>query len=351
MHRTPFLSVLLVSLGLGPLLRAETPDFAFLGVMTKSIRDGDPKSGLRVTYVFPHSAAEEMGLRAGDEIFTLNDIIIEELDQLTEELRREKIDATIRFRVRREGEESPIALAGKIGSYKKTIKLFEDDLRERFVGKPLPKLPPIRWWDATKNDWSESTEFEKLIEGKVAIVFGCNGFTQVTRRPDKSAFVPNWPKFRTAATALRRALPGGPFVFVGLFHDERLRTKEGEEAMLRSAAELFRTDVPPFPVGVALFPEDMEAEDREGSFFIRNRGVAMLDKEGKLRYLTVLDDYVQVRDDPGTEFLGTLQKLLAEAGAPLPLGGSPRRPPESGGATANDPAEEPKDAGDPKGDS
>ncbi|MEM7233017.1 MAG: hypothetical protein AAF517_12610, partial [Planctomycetota bacterium] len=60
MRATLCLAVLFVSTAsmTGSLSAQPMKDQAFLGITTESIVEGDPKSGLRVTYVFPNGAAE-----------------------------------------------------------------------------------------------------------------------------------------------------------------------------------------------------------------------------------------------------------------------------------------------------
>jgi len=291
-------------------LLAETPDHAFLGLMTESKVEGDPKSGLRVTYVFPHSSAEEMGFKAGDEIVALNDVIIESLTQFMTELRRERIDATVSFLVQRAGESKWIPLRGKIGSYKRTMTKFEEDVRKRLVGESLPKLPRVLWWDDKEKKLSDTFDLEKAVAGKVAIFYGFDSLMQPIPRPDNSVFIPSYLRFQETSRRLGQIIAKDSFVVVSLFRDERILTEKGEEAMIAAAKEIFVANPPVGLGGVILFPEEMEPREREDLFFLRNRGVALVGGKGKIEYL-------QVFDDPGPDFLRALQKALEENGTPL----------------------------------
>jgi hypothetical protein len=306
------------------------PDFAFLGITTESIEPGNAESGLRVTYVFPESTAKSIGLQVDDEIVVLNDVLIRNLDKFIVLLRKEKIGATIRFNVRRKvakdgaAPESAVvenvALRGKIGSYRKSMTFLQSAVRERLVGKPLPEFPPLKWWDPAKGTWKdEPFDLRKSSEGKVTVIFGFDSMVEIQKRADGSLFIPNYPKFNSAAKALAETQPNGPFSFVGLFRDDKLKTEKGETAMLDSAAKLLAETPPLFTAGAVLFPDALKAEDRENLFFLRNRGVLILDAKGIVRF-------VQVFDEPGADFFEAFKAQLAAEGVELPGAKRPAPP-------------------------
>ena len=84
---------------------AQSRDFAFLGVFTEMIDKTKADSGLRIIYVYPGSAGDDMGLKEGDQIIALNDFLIPNRDRFVKELRKENIGAPIRFLLNRDGKK------------------------------------------------------------------------------------------------------------------------------------------------------------------------------------------------------------------------------------------------------
>lgn len=301
--------------------RSAPPDFAFLGITTEPVEKGDPQSGLRVTYTFPGGSAESIGLRPGDEIIAFNDTIIEDLGTFIELLRREKVGATVRFLLRRDGEQ--VKAKGKIGSYRETMGHLQEKLRERLYGKPLPELPPVEWWDADAGEFSAEFDLRAHLSGKVGILFGFDDRLLTREQLQRASTMRNWRKFSTMAKTLQKSSPDSPVAYVGLYRNDR-QANQGEGVMREHARELLKASPPPFPTGVALFPESVDDRVREDTFFIRNQGVVILDPEGNVAYLQVLDL-------PQQEFLRAFQRALSEASTRSTADGGGGEPPGDDG--------------------
>ena len=282
--------------------RAPPRDFAYLGVYTEPVRAGDEDSGLRVIYVAPGSAAGKIGLEKGDEIIALNDILIDNRTAFVKELRREKVEATIRLLIRRNGER--LKLKGKIGSY----LAHQKTLRKRMYGKPLPPLPPIKWWDAGRRKWVERQDGLAHFKGNISILFGFDDCPRCT----KDRYRP----FTQMKAALALKNPKAPLALAGLYQSDS-QDEKGETA--RRAQAMFEKYPSQVPVGRVFFPDGTpRPEEREKHLYIHNHGMVVLDTEGKVRYL-------QVFGLPREEFLKELEKLLQEVARtnkPAPGAGS-----------------------------
>jgi len=301
---------LLTSAAEAPPEQAAPKDFGFLGIQTETRIAGDPKSGLVVAYVNPASAAKEMGFQVGDEILTFNDRLISDREGFVDALRRENVNAKIRFRLRRGGEIIP--LTGRIGSYFKTMKAYQDFLRKEHVGKPLPELPALTWWDPEAKRWAPQKNDWGQLQGKVAVVFSfddCPSCTEALLQ-------------RISATkeALSSSTLAKLVTSAGIYYDE-MPGKAGKDASLKSAEALFLKTQPNFPVAVAHYPGDkVSTESREKHFLIHSHGMVILDPKGTVKYLQILGR-------PGADFSSAYKAELSavQGGA----GGSPQGSPEA----------------------
>ncbi|MGQ9592567.1 MAG: hypothetical protein ACUVYA_19990, partial [Planctomycetota bacterium] len=231
--------------------------------------------------------------RVGDESLLLTDLIIPDQETLVRELRRLKIGSIVRFQVRRGGEEK--RLTGKIGSHADSLRRYEDYLRKSFTGQLFPEPPEMVWWNRETGVWEDKPNAWKDLRGKVTVVVSFDD-CGVCRESRFGMLA----RLRTVMVAASRKAPLG---FAGIYYDER-PGRSGKEASLRSAAELYRSADPAFPVGVAYWPEGEAVPERtDEQFLILQHGVAILDAEGRIAYLQVLGP-------PGAEFLAAYEKAL-----------------------------------------
>ena len=278
-------TVLLLTLLAPIFVRAQTtapaapPDRAFLGAYSEPIDRAKKDSGLRVTYIYPHSTAAEIDLRIGDEIIALNNVLIKNRDTFVAELRNNNVNGTVRFLVRRDGEK--VKLKGKIKGYRKTMGLVQDGLRKKLYGKPLAKQPEVRLWNPKTKKLEPSKEPLAQLAGKIGMIVwydDCN-YCQTKRYQ----FLQNM-QLRTAA-----APTPVPLSFAGLYFSDR-QHEQSPQANLDGAAKLYGTKTPSFTAGAVHFPNKSPAPaDRHDSLYIYNHGVALLDPEGKLAYLQIFD--------------------------------------------------------------
>ncbi len=277
-----------------PVVAQQQPnDSPHLGVFTKPIRPGDLESGLRIAYIFPQSAAEAMGLQVGDEIVTLDDAQVPNRRELTKQLRSQnKVGTKVRFVIRRNGEK--IKVKGKLGSWRKTMGNFQSVTRKRLYGKPLPPLPPISWWDPKAQNWAEKADGLAHLKGKLGIIFSFD---------DCARCVPKRYEFFQGLKTRGRSLPLDPLDYVGLYQssaqDEKGVTSE-------HAAALFKGKPPEFPVAVVLAPEKpISPEERTKLLYVLQHGIVVLDREGIVRY-------VQIMDEPGHDFRKALAEIIKD---------------------------------------
>jgi hypothetical protein len=279
-------------------------DYAHLGVFTEAVK-GEEASGVRISYVIPGCAAEAIGLRAGDEIIALNDVLLTGQQSFSEELRREKVGSTLRFLVRRGAER--IRLRGKIGSY----RAYQEVVRRRSVGKPLFAMPPLKWWDPENGGWVEKKDAFEALKGKITVVISfdhCN--VCVKDRLQKIAAM---------HLAFKDVQPPPPFAFIGIYFREPPPPEPREKAF-EDAKALFEKVKPLFPVAVACYDEEPTNATREQHVFLQNHGVAILDPQGNVHYLQILGI-------PEQEFFNEYHKLIkgllpgaAEPGETAPPG-------------------------------
>lgn len=270
-------------------------EFAFLGLATRAKTTGDEASGIVVLQVYPGSSAESMGFEVGDEIVTVNDFLVKDRKAFIAELKRANVGAKMRFRVRRDGETQ--ALSGRIGSYRKSMTAYQNHLRKEYEGKPLPPLPEAFWWNGEKGRWETGPGDWKSLRGKLAVVVSFDDCETCRKaRVEKVSLM----KQGFAQVPVRT-----PLEFVGVYYRES-PDSWGREANMKGAEALVKEMRPSFPVVVAAYPDDVPTpEIRARQFLIHHHGVAILDPEGKVRFLQILGL-------PGAAFAQAYKKLLEE---------------------------------------
>lgn len=271
--------------GLGP------NDRAYLGIETE-VRGAQP--GLFAAYVHPLSPAKEMGFQAGDEIRTVNDVLVASPEAFVKEIRGQNIGAKLRFTIRRGGAD--LKIEGRLGSYNKTMLAYQDAVRKEMVGKPLPAPPASVWWDTSEKSWKERPGVLEGFKGRHTLVFSFDDCPQCKRD--------RYMKFTQLKTLLEAVTPGLPLAFAGVF----FRPAKTREENLAAAAALLNENPPPFPIAAASYPAFKPTlEEREKHVFLQNHGTAILDTAGNIRYL-------QIHDVPGDEFSRAYQAVIQELG-------------------------------------
>ena len=286
---------------------AQTKDFAFLGVFTEAIDKEKADSGLQIIYVYPGSAGNDMGLKEGDQIIALNDFLIPNRDRFVKELRKENIGATIRFLISRDGKK--LKLKGKIKSYKKTMGMIQARLRTKYVGKPLATLPKTLWWNPKTANFEPAKDPQGAFKDKIGLLVAyddCPGCQK--NRVDFLA------QLFTRTTAAGGALP---LAFAGIYQSDSQLNKGGSKECLTQAIKLYATKKPPFPAGIAHFPDGSPApKDREKSLYLHNHGVVITGPDGKVAYLQVTGypDQVAIQKTIGELYVKHFQppKIPAE---------------------------------------
>ena len=292
---------------------AQSRDFAFLGVFTEVIDKTKTDSGLRIIYVYPGSAGDDMGLKEGDQIIALNDFLIPDRDRFVKELRKENIGATIRFLLNRDGKK--IKVKGKIKSYKKTMGMIQDRLRAKYVGKPLGALPATLWWNAKTSEFEPSKDplgpFKRKI-GLLVAYDNCPGCQK--NRVDFLS------QLFTRTKAAEDTLP---LVFAGIYQSDSQLTKGGSKECLTQAVKLYTAKKPPFPAGIAHFPDGAPApKEREKNLFLHNHGVVITSPDGKIAYLQVTGypDQLAIQETIGELFVKHFQPPRIPAEKPKKAG-------------------------------
>jgi hypothetical protein len=274
----------------------EVPDRPFLGLQTEEFSENGKVAGIRVSYIFPFSTAAEMDFQLGDVVYALNDVILTNRDTFVNEVRRNNIGGKMRFLVRREGKL--LKTEGKIGSYLKTMKAFEESLRARFAGKPLPAPPAALWWSPETKSWREKDSPLDGLGGKITVVFSFDGCEHCR-------------EWRFAKMVQTQALIGASdqgesLAFVGIYFAEAL-DKEKSQAELEKLLGEMPAPVK-FPVGIAYYPAAAATPaERETHALLHNHGVAILDTDAHV-------SYYQIVGVPGPEFGLAYQKALLELG-------------------------------------
>ncbi len=269
---------------------AEAP---FLGLQTELKNASDPKSGVVVVYIWPMSAAKEMGFQIGDEIRTLNDVLISSPVDFSTEVRKENVNAKLRFRILRAGQE--VKVEGRIGSREKTMKAYQDETRKEMVGKPLPPFPSLVWWNALLKKWEEKADALNATKGKIAIYMS---FDDCAICKEK-----RYQRLSQMQTLLAKTPGGDQVTYVGVFYDER-PGKNGKEASLKTATDLVTSSPPSVPIALASYPNDHPTpKDRDTQVLLHNHGTAIVGPSGNV-------EFVQVVGVPEQDFGVAFQKIL-----------------------------------------
>ncbi len=267
----------------------------FLGLQTELKDRKDPASGVVVTYVWPLSAAKEMGFQLGDEIKTLNDVLIALPEDFSREVRKENVNAKLRFKILRAGQE--VKIVGRIGSRDKTMKAYQDQVRKDFSGKPLPPFPPVLWWNAAKKQWEENTDVINGTKGKITIYMSFDDCPDCKEK--------RYQRLSQMQTLLSKAPGGDQVAYIGIFYGER-PTKSGKEANLKAATALVTSSPPTVPIAVAWYPDDRPtSQDRDTQVLLHNHGTAIVRSDGNV-------EFVQVVGVPEQEFGAAFQRILTE---------------------------------------
>ena len=256
------------------------PDRAFLGAYTELNDKTNPKSGLHVTYFYPHSTAAAIGLRVDDEIVALNDFLIRTREQFVAELRNNNVGGTIRFLVRRteNGEKKKVKLKGKIKGYRKTMNLVQEELRKKIVGKALPKTGETLVWDPKATKFAKEADPLAHLKGKIGLVIWYDDCKYcLSKRYDFLA------KLHLRSVAAGQGLP---LEYAGLFYSDREREKS-TKANIDAATKLYTTKRPAFQAGVIDLKTLPLPAERHDALYVFNHGVAVLDPEGKVAYLQI----------------------------------------------------------------
>lgn len=280
---------------------AQNRDFAFLGVFTEAIDKTKKDSGLRVVYVYPGSAGDDLGLKEGDEIIALNDFLIPNRDRFVAELRKENIGATIRFLISRGGKK--VKLKGKIKSFKKTMQMIQDRLRAKYVGKPLAALPATLWWNPKTSMFETRKDPLSPFKGKIGLLVAYDDC--VGCRKNRISFLSQlYMRTKAAGGAL-------PLAFAGIYQSDTQLNKGGSKECLSNAVKLYTAEKPTFPAGIAHFPDGAPLpKEREPTLYLHNHGVVITDPLGKVAYLQVTGypDQVAIQKTIGEIYVKHFQK-------------------------------------------
>ena len=264
----------------------------YLGISLATKVPGDETSGVIVTYVNPASAAKEMGFQPGDQVLIVNDVIVTDVKSLVSELQKQNAGSKQRFSVRRGGMDMKIE--GRISSLDKTMKAYQDLVRKDLMGKPMPELPSMLWWDAASGTWKEGPGAVSSLKGKHSIVFSFDDCALCRQK--------RYMVFAQTKTVLDKTAPGAPLAILGVFYNE----PKGKEQSLKAAEAILRQMPAPFPVAVACYPGDKPApEERDKHALIHTHGTAIIDPQGTVKY-------VQTQGFPQEEFLQAYQQVLKE---------------------------------------
>ena len=253
------------------------PDRGFLGVTSKNVPNGQ---GVEVTYIYPTSAAETLGFALGDHVFLVNDVRVKNQQDFSNELRGENAGATMRFVVKRDGKT--VRIKGKLGGYQKTMAQFEQRVRKEMLGKPLPKIPGLRWWNVETVGWYEKDTGINSLKGRVVLLFAYDNCP--TCESQRFAPLTEW-----AGLLRKDAQSDDDVALVGLYFAQGNSSKVGQQ----SASILYEATEPKFHATFARYPKDYKA-DWAKQAFLQHHGMTLIDDEGIVRY-------VQILGRPGTE--------------------------------------------------
>lgn len=245
-------------------------DRGFLGISSKNVPGNH---GVVVTYIFPTSSAETLGFQLGDQIILVNDVRIKNQVQFSQELRAENPNATMRFVVKRNGKLERIR--GKLGSYKKTMARFQVRVQQHMLGKPLPKLPRLYWWDTEKLDWSDNKEGIDRFKGRITVLFAYDNCPRC--EGDRYAPLQGWTD-----RVLSDVATDDTVSMVGVFFGNGEPLKN----TLEDASVLYEGTTPKFEAALAHYPATQKL-DWLNQAFLRQHGIVLVDEEGIVRYVQV----------------------------------------------------------------
>jgi hypothetical protein len=282
-------------------------DQAYLGAQFQSGRPGQGPAGIRVNYVVPGSAAEAMGLRVGDQVLELNGVPVPTPLFLASEIKKQDIQSSIRFKVRRGREE--IEINGRLGSYLETRKSFLEHSRRELVGKPFRTVAELVW--------PEGVDGIEALRGKVGVVVSFDSCQDCVEN--------KWKKIRDMEEVLRKSGTGRSWLgFAGIF-SQKGETYARNLVTMKRVLDRFP---PRFPVAVARYRGDLLPDGSEGEEpLVQDHGMAILDPRGNLLYLEL--------ENPGPEFLKAFQEAQ-DRFAPKSGGGA--QPPPAAAKPAPEPA-------------
>ncbi len=271
-----------------PPAKKPVTDRGNLGIGLQAINPGQSPEGARIIFVFPESAAAEMGLRVGDEVVTINGIDVPDQQFLSTELRRENIGAKVKIGIRRDG--TMMELSGRMGSFQKTRKAFQDHMRREQVGKQFEPLAEVVW--------PAGVDGIKASRGKVALVVAFDGCQNCIER--------KWKKFVSMEATLRRAGKTAEWLaFAGIFSSSETPFPANQESLRK----VLERNSAAFPVGIARYAGDrIPLNSHLRDALIQTHGVCILDPEGKVLYIEIDPE------GPGVEFLTAFREAQAKFG-------------------------------------
>jgi hypothetical protein len=293
---------------------APAPESPFLGLQTEAKDPKNPKGGVVVVYVWPVSAAQTMGFQVGDEVLMLNDVVITDPESFTTEIRKENVNAKLRFRIRRAGQEKSID--GRIGSREKTMREYQELVRKELIGKPLAPLPAVEWWSASTRRWDGKGNDDGMAsrKDKLTVVMSFDDCEVCKSR--------RYLRLNQMKALFTKVAGAENVAYVGLYFDSN-RGKPGKDDSEKAATALLAANPPVVPIGLVHYPSGKPtAEDRGRQVIIHNHGTAILDPSGNV-------EYVQVTDPPGQEFSEALQRAFIKHASPAGDGKSEQRKPGS----------------------
>ena len=271
-------------------------DFPFLGVFTDPIDAANPEGGIAITFVYPHSSADEMGLLAGDQIVALNDTLIPNRKVFIEQLRFNNIGGKVRFLIRRKGEKKVIK--GKLLGYRGTQQKLQETVRKQMVGKPLPSLPELEWWDTEKKRFVVREKPLAALEGKVGVLFAFDDCRDCTQK--------RYRQLGNMHFAMTQNRPETPLAFAGIYQSSA-QLEKGSDVCIEHATKMFSAGhTPSFPLAIAPFRKGSPPpEDHLKHLWIFNHGIVILDPQGKVAYL-------QTTGLPEQEFIQALTQQILQ---------------------------------------
>jgi S1-C subfamily serine protease len=158
-------------------LSAELPGFSpgFLGILP--MRD-DPEQGVEVRYVYPKSAAETAGIKAGDRILTLGSDKVAPRpfvgrDQFLTRLMAAPPGTEIKLGVRHKDAKEPVTLTAKLGDEPSTVpaqlpqpaSLKKAKAPRNAGARPSPAAPPKEAKPETKKEDKKAAPEKKAETG------------------------------------------------------------------------------------------------------------------------------------------------------------------------------------------